>query len=188
MSRNLTAGFLAEITSSALKPFYAIKAEFQEGDIRLWTGYGEITINAETYTGSGTLLNISKVEETSEIKATSLSVALSGVDSSVLNAAVNAQYQNRTLTLFLGMLDTNYSVISDVYQLFQGRMDTMTINDAGETSSIVLSVESRLIDLEKPNEKRYTAEEQKTLFSTDKGLEFVTDLQDKEIIWGKASR
>ena len=29
---------------------------------------------------------------------------------------------------------------------------------------------------------------EKTLFSTDKGLEFVTDLQDKEIIWGKASR
>jgi hypothetical protein len=185
VSRNLTSGFLAEITSNALKPFYAIKAEFKEGDIKLWTGYGSITINSEEYSGTGSFLNISKVEETSEIKATSLSIALSGVDSSVLSAAINADYQNRTLTLFLGMLDTNYSVISDVYQLFQGRMDTMTVNDAGESSAIVLSVESRLIDLEKPNEKRYTAEEQKTLFSTDKGLEFVTDLQDKEIVWGK---
>ena len=188
MSRNLTSGFLTELSASALQPFYAIKAEFQEGDIRLWTGYGDITISSETYLGSGSFLNISKVEETSEIKATSLSVALSGLDSSILSAAINANYQNRTLTLFLGMLNTNYSVIADVYQLFQGRMDTMTINDAGESSGIVLTVESRLIDLEKPNERRYTAEEQKTLFSTDKGLEFVTDLQDKEINWGTASR
>lgn len=188
MSRGLTSDFLTELSASSLKPFYAIKAEFQEGDIRLWTGYGDITISSESYTGSGSFLNISKVEETSEIKATSLSVALSGLDSSILSAAINANYQNRTLTSFLGMLNTNYSIIADVYQLFQGRMDTMTINDAGESSGIVLTVESRLIDLEKPNERRYTAEEQKTLFTNDKGLEFVTDLQDKEINWGTASR
>jgi hypothetical protein len=188
MSRGLTSDFLAELSASSLKPFYAINAEFQEGDIKLWTGYGDITINSETYTGSGSFLNISGVEETAEIKATSLSIALSGVDSSILTAAINANYQNRTLTLYLGMLNESYGVIADVYQFFQGRMDTMTINDAGENSSITLTVESRLIDLEKPNEKRYTNEDQKTLFSTDKGLEFVTDLQDKEIVWGKESK
>lgn len=185
MSRNLTSGFLTELSSSSLKPFYAIKAEFQEEDVRLWTGYGEISINSESYTGAGSLLNISTIEETSEIKATNLSIALTGLDSTLLAATLNANYQNRDLTLFLGMLDTSYSVIADVYQLFSGRMDTMTINDTGETSSIILTVESRLIDLEKANELRYTSEDQKRLFSDDKGLEFITDLQDKEIIWGK---
>ena len=82
------------------------------------------------------------------------------------------------------MLDENYSVISSVYQLFQGRMDSMTINDGGDEIIITLSVESRLIDLEKPNETRYTSEEQKRLFSGDLGLDFVTDLQDKDINWG----
>jgi hypothetical protein len=46
MSRNLTSGFLTELSASALQPFYAIKAEFQEGDIRLWTGHGDITISS----------------------------------------------------------------------------------------------------------------------------------------------
>ena len=82
------------------------------------------------------------------------------------------------------MLNTSYGVVASSYQLFQGRMDSMQINATGNTISIALSVESRLIDLEKPNESRYTSEEQKRLFSGDLGLDFVTDLQDKDINWG----
>ena len=33
MSRGLTSDFLAELSASSLKPFYAINAEFQEGDV-----------------------------------------------------------------------------------------------------------------------------------------------------------
>ena len=184
MSRGLTSDFLPQLSSSSLKPFYAFKSQFQEGDVRLWTGLGEITINSETYTGGGSLLSVGAVEETSEIKATNLNVALSGLDSSILTAALNANYQNRLFTCFLGMLNESYGLVNNAYQLFQGRMDSMTINDSGEEVIISLAVESRLIDLEKPNETRYTSEEQKRLFSGDLGLDFVTDLQDKDINWG----
>ena len=105
MSRGLTSDFLTQISSDSLKPFYAFKAEFAEGDIRLWTGLGDITINSETYTGGGSLLSVGAVEETSEIKATNLNVALSGLDASILAASLNANYQNRTFTAFLGMLN-----------------------------------------------------------------------------------
>lgn len=184
MSRGLTSDFLTQISSDSLKPFYAFKAEFAEGDIRLWTGLGDITINSETYTGGGTLLSVGAVEETSEIKATNLNVALSGLDSSIIAASLNANYQNRTFTAFLGMLNESYGLVNNVYQLFQGRMDAMTISDQAQEIIITMAVESRLIDLEKPNESRYTSEEQKRLFSGDLGLDFVTDLQDKEINWG----
>ncbi len=184
MSRGLTSDFLTELSASSLKPFLAMKAEFLEGDVRLWTGYGEISVNSETYTGGGTLLGVSAVEETSEIKATGLNVSLSGVDSSILSSALTANYQNRTFTLFLGMLNETHQIIASVYQLFQGRMDTISINDSSDTVTFTLTVESRLIDLEKPNETRYTGEEQKRLFSGDLGLDFVADLQDKTINWG----
>mgnify|MGYP005718198351 FL=1 len=61
MSRGLTSDFLAQLSSSSLKPFYAFKAEFAEGDLRLWTGLGEITLNSEVYTGSGSLLSLSLI-------------------------------------------------------------------------------------------------------------------------------
>ena len=63
-------------------------------------------------------------------------------------------------------------------------MDTISINDSGDTVQFTLTVESRLIDLEKPNETRYTGVEQKRLFAGDLGLDFVADLQDKTINWG----
>ena len=184
MSRGLTSDFLTELSASSLKPFLAMKAEFLEGDVRLWTGYGDISIGSETYTGGGTLLGVSGVEETSEIKATGLNVSLSGVDSSILSIALTANYQNRTFTMHLGMLNEAHQIISNVYQLFQGRMDTISINDSGDTVQFTLTVESRLIDLEKPNETRYTGVEQKRLFAGDLGLDFVADLQDKTINWG----
>ena len=44
-----------------------------------------------------------------------------------------------------------------------------------------------LIDLEKPSNKRYTSEEQKAIYPDDLGLDFVVDLQDMPIAWGRKS-
>ena len=66
-------------------------------------------------------------------------------------------------------------------------MDVMSIDEGTETVSINLSVESRLIDLEKPSNKRYTSEEQKAVYPDDLGLDFVVDLQDMPIAWGRKS-
>ena len=53
---------------------------------------------------------------------------------------------------------------------------------------ITVTVENKLIMLERPRNRRYTDQDQKNLFSGDKGLEFVDDLQDKELVWGGGSR
>ena len=40
--------------------FYAVKAEFDTETLRFWTGDTDITINSETYSGLGQLLQISR--------------------------------------------------------------------------------------------------------------------------------
>jgi hypothetical protein len=74
--------------------------------------------------------------------------------------------------------------VADPYLVFDGRMDVMTIEDAGETANISLSAESRLIDLERARVRRYTNNDQQNQFAGDTSLRFVADLQDKEIAWG----
>ena len=64
-------------------------------------------------------------------------------------------------------------------------MDQMTIAEGPETSTIALSVESRLIDLERIRTRRYTSEDQKRRFPGDLGLDFVNSIQDKELFWGR---
>jgi len=183
MSRNLTTAVSNQLSANELQPFFAVKLNFDSGSVKLWTGYGEITVASETYTGGGQLLDISPIQETVEVAARGASIALNGIDSSLISLALNENYQTRSAKIYLGVLSSG-AVVSDPYQLFDGRMDVMTIDDNGETASIVMTAESRLIELERPKLRRYTSEDQKLNHPDDIGLDFVASLQEKEIAWG----
>ena len=70
--------------------------------------------------------------------------------------------------------------------LFIGYMDQMNIVDGAETANITIMVESKLIDLERPRTHRYTSESQKSRFAGDLAFDFVSDLQDKPLSWGRS--
>jgi hypothetical protein len=61
----------------------------------------------------------------------------------------------------------------------------MTIAEAGEYSTITISVENKLVAFEKSRVRRYTAEDQKIDHPTDKGFEYVTAIVEKQILWGR---
>ena len=183
MSRNLTTAVQNELAASELQPFFAIKLAFDSGDVRIWTGYNDITVASETYIGGGQLLSISPIEETVEIAARGVNLALNGINSSLVSVALTESYQGRSAKVYLGVISSG-AVVSDPYLVFDGRMDVMTIEDAGDTANISLSAESRLIDLERARVRRYTNNDQQNQFAGDTSLRFVADLQDKEIAWG----
>lgn len=192
MAKTLDSNIVDQITSNEVVPYFALNADFGDiGSLRIWTGYGEIAIynsqieDYETYLGSGNLLSISPIEETAETKASGVQVSLSGIPSDILSAALQAQYQNRQLIIYFGVLDKTTGLQSgDPYKIFTGLMDIMTINESAELLTISVNVENKLLILERICGLRYTNEEQQRLFSGDKGLEYVGSLQDKNIIWG----
>ena len=183
MSRDFTTAFQNELSASTIEPFFAVKLNFDSGALRLWTGYGQITVASETYTGGGELLSISPVQETVEVAARGASVSLNGIDASLITYALTENYQTRSAKIFLGFLSSG-SVVSDPYLAFDGRMDVLNIDDTGETANITLTAESRLIDLERARLRRYTSDDQKLRHPNDTGLDFVASLQEKEIGWG----
>ena len=191
MARSITTAFNNALKAEALRPFLAVELAFSTGTLYLWNGYGDISLTAggstNTYTGLGDATGISPIDEQSAIQASGANLVLNGVKSSLISTALSAQYTNRDGKIFLGMFDTSKSVIADVYTLFVGKMDVMIIRETGETSTIELKLENRLVALERAIERRYTDEDQKNLFSGDKGFEFVPDLQDKQLVWGKES-
>lgn len=76
------------------------------------------------------------------------------------------------------------NLIADPYQLRNGKLDISVIDDDGETATIAMQYEDRLIDLDRARERRYTSEDQAIDYPTDLGFEFVPSLQDAQIIWG----
>ena len=165
--------------------FFAIKAEFDTSDILLWTGTDDLVINSETYTGAGSLINISNVEDTIELKSSGLMVTISGMDTTVLDYALTENYQNRFITLFMGFQMGGSNEVAGVLTLFKGRMTNPTINDTADGATISVNAENRLVDLKRPCNLRYTKNSQKFVDTNDTGFNRVNSIQDMEIIWGR---
>ena len=184
MSRTVPAALLTALDGDEIEVFYAVDLAFDSGNMRLWTGYGDKTINSQTYTGTGNLLTIDGLEEVSDLSARGTTLTLNGLDSTIVSYALTEEYQGRLVTIYWG-------VGSDTVEVFSGFMDKMTIQDAGETSTISLTVESRLIVLERNSVRRYTRESHaavrtsKSLTGDDTFFDWTTQLQDKQIVWGR---
>lgn len=188
MSRDLTAGMITEVTAAQLSPIYIIKAEFDSGDLNLWSGIGDLTFNSETYTGVGNIIAIESIEENSSLEANGLSITLSGIPSSIISTALSEDYQGRFLTVWFGALDTSGAIVSDAYQMFKGRMDVLEISESAATATVNMKCENVLIDFNRTKERRYTPEDQKSEYAGDKGFDFVARLQDQQITWGRQNQ
>lgn len=195
MSRTVPATLLTALSQPEVQPFYAVEALFDDDDdtrwdeggylgenaIRLWTGYGNKTVASNTYTGSGNVMGISGLEEVSDLSAKSITITLNGVDSAIIAIALAEPYQRRLCRVYFGTDDTT------AIEVFTGFMNTMSIEDSGETSIVTLTVESKLVALERGSNRRYTHENHIARHPNDTFFSYVTALQDKEISWGRAT-
>jgi hypothetical protein len=182
MSRDIATIIANALDDAVLEPFFAIDLEFDSGTLRLWTGYGDRTLRGETYLGPGTLLQISNIEETAEIAASGASLTLSGIPSELLSLALSEPYQQRLCRIYFGLTLS----ADDMVEVFTSRMDQMTIDEGAETSTIRLTIENVLIDLERPRVLRFTNSDQQARFPGDLGLAFVETIQQREIFWGRS--
>jgi len=186
MSRTLTSGMQTAVTADLVRPITLVQCAFDSGNLNLWSGIGDLTVDSVDYVGAGSLLSIGEISETSELSANGITVTLSGVTSPLITKARDEDYQGRELKVLLGAMDASNGVISDPVVIFSGFMDVMVINESGETATIQVTVENRLIEFEKTRIRRYTAEDQKIEYPNDKGLEFVAEMAEKEIVWGRS--
>ena len=185
MSRSLTTAMANASTADVVRPILLIDLAFSDGTVRYTTSDRDVVFNSNTYTATGQFASISAVEEGTELEANTITVGLNGIPSANLSLALGQTYQNRTGTVYLGFLDSSYALIADPFIAFQGRMNSMD-GTLGKTCTIQLQIQSRLVDWDKARIRRYTNEDQQEFFSGDKGLEFVSEMVEKDLIWGRA--
>ena len=183
--RSLSNDMTTEVSASQLAPIILVSLSFST-PVNLWSGYGTITYSGTGYLGIGTLGTVSPVEETTDLAARGISMQLSGVPTAMIAIALSENYQGRPCSVMFAAMASDGTLVSTPVTVFSGRMDVMSINDDGQTATIGMNAENKLVDFRRPREVRYTDEEQKSLYPSDKGLEFVNAIQEKEIYWGNA--
>tara|TARA_Y100001938_G_C7944042_1_gene355812 strand:+ start:19 stop:594 length:576 start_codon:yes stop_codon:yes gene_type:complete len=187
MARNITTAFKNRTNDQSIAPFYAVKLNFPSGAFLSNSSYQDLTINGEVYSKAGQLMNIQNVAETADIKAQGLKVIFSGLPTSIASASLQDNAQGTKAEVYFGFMtpaSSGFTIVNSPYLVFEGEVDVMQFQESGDTATITFNIESKMVMLEKPIDRRYTDQDQKELFPNDKGLEFVVSLQDKKLTWG----
>lgn len=185
MSRTLTAATLAELSAKQVKIAMLVEIDFASGTLNLWSGIGDLSWDSKTWIGTGSLLSIQSAAESSDLRANGAIITLNGINPALISVALSLGRQGKAVNCWLGFLDpTTEAIIIDPAAFFKGRLDVMAIEEGSESATIAVHAESRLIDLERSSNRRYTHEDHKIDYPDDLGLEHINGIQSWKGAWG----
>ena len=135
----------------------------------------------KVFEGLGAIGAVSEIEETVELRAVRLTLSLSPVPQDVVDIALaERSFRLRPARLWGVLLDAEGAFVADPFPLWAGLMDVMEVTDGAE-GRISLTSESRLVDLERAEVRRYTDADQQAEYQGDRLFEYVPALQEAEI-------
>lgn len=196
MPRDMSPDMLSAMSATELRCVLFVYAQFLSGPVYLWTGYGPVTWNGQTWQGIGTLLQVSSIEEGADVNARGIALTLSGFDANLLPLALGEVQQGLPVVVYLGLLYPGTPpvtsppipapyIIPDPLIAWAGRMDQPTIDVMGTTATISITCENRLAAMNVAVDRRYTPEDQNRDWPGDLGMAFVYSIQNCNIYWGR---
>ncbi len=183
MTRNLNPTTESATLAANYRELLLVELDFASGTVYAHSGGGNFTWAGHTYLGVGRLGKVSEIEETEALQANAIKIELSGVDPANVSISLNEEYQGRPARVYIAYLDENYALLGDPVGPFSGQMDTMD-GELGKLSTLTLTVESRLVDWMRARIRRWTDADQQAEYPGDKGLEYVSQMAEKELVWG----
>jgi hypothetical protein len=136
-----------------------------------------------TYVGAAGLGSINVIEDSpGEIKG--LSFQLIGVDSSYISLALDesAVVQGTPVIIRTAVLNSSYQVVDAPIE-WEGRLDTMSIEEDGETCTISVTAESSAVDLLRGTALTYSHADQLSLHAGDLAFQYVNSQANTPVVW-----
>ena len=140
--------------------------------------------NGQIWAGVGALGSVDPVQEQAELEATTVKLTLSGIPPELIETAITEHYQGKRAQIWFCPMTADGRMIGQPLRVFFGRIDTMDI-EVGETATVTLSAESKLVDWGRVRGGRYNHEDQIARFPNDKGLEYVAAMVSVDLVWGR---
>lgn len=183
MSRDLSQAAIDALNGNNVPAIVLVSLAFDSPVNVCNAGYG-FTWNGTEYMGIGNLGKISGIEEGTDMTAYGVALEMSGIPAEMISLALGEQYQGRDATIWYAPLDEQYNIIADPVIAFKGRIDTMNI-ELGDTATITCTIESKMVDWDRPRVRRFNSADQNIRYPQDLGFQFVESLVDKQINWGR---
>ena len=182
MPRTIAAELITALQQPDRQVYVAIEMDLDSAPVRVWAGYGDRTINGETYTGVADLLSGSGIEETNDLASTSMSASLK-CTRALISLALGEDWQDRPVKAMIGEMS-----VASVLTYFEGFVDALPISDdPNGVRKIDALFEHNLAQLDDAPNLRYTQAVAKLRNPSTTFFDYVNDIIDKEIPWGRKS-
>ena len=188
MARTLTTAVKNELLTGQIRPVHLITIGFGT-PVNLTDNAFDLTSSVSgssvTYSSSSFLVNTFSFEEQTDISKTTLSIFLSGVDTSFISVVLGENIVNDSVTIYRGLLDSSNALIADPILLYQGNIDTFDITETETESNVKLMVVSHWADFDKRSGRKTNNASQQRFFSTDVGMDFSSETV-LDLKWGRS--
>ena len=166
------------------------------GRVCLHDYVGIIKWGGTDYQGVGGLGSVEDLEEADEMSNISLKLNLSGIDDTIIQAALGSDYYRRRIMLCTAFLhQVTARLLTPVQPIWQGYIDILEIHVENDEKRITLTAENEDVDFERPNGSLYShaqqikryppigVEGQPGYIPGDTGLQYLESLERADIRW-----
>lgn len=207
MTRIVSPDYALEAEKASITMVCMVEVAYDSGTVRVHDGIGSIVLGGNILTEAGEQLDaenddnlvndatiapfygigdfggIESVEENIEVVARQVTLTCSGLDSTWVTPALSEDYQNRTVTVYLGFFspDTG-ALIGSPEVIWEGRINQQTITLAKGEATLSMTCEHRL--RREPRIARYTQADQELLHSGDRFFDLTHTIEGFVNRWG----
>ena len=189
MSRGLNSDIVTEISKDAF--VFADLVELHFSTPKFITNF-KVNVSAstttsggsQTFTAQGELLSFDTIRETRDIKTNQINLGLSGTSSTFTNIFLNNDYVDTRVVIYRAFLNSSMQIIDSPVMLFDGEIQSFSINETGKTSTVGVVCSSVFYEFEKINGRRTNESSQQQFFPNDRGMQY-SSLTVEDIKWGK---
>lgn len=187
--RTLDADIVTEMSARIVRVEYLVELGFDSSTVNLWTGLGPLTWDGKTWEGNGWLTVPGTMSETTSVRATGMSLRLSGVPTTLISLVLDSARQRNRGTVYLGFFD-DHDLLIDAAKFFAGEVDKIEIDEKADDSVIMIALESPLIRLNEQRELRWSHESQRADYPDDLGFEYLTFIasSNARFYWGQEKK
>lgn len=162
----------------------AVRVEFPSGVTKVHSATGELVINGEVYYGVGALGEISVVNEDGSLASKSVSIALNGLDTSLVGTVLNEKCVGCPASIYFVAFDSLGQAIA-ANLLYSGYISASAMT-AGNVNAISYTISNVFEKWKEGKPDRYTEESHLASYPDDHIFRYVGQMAERPIYWGSA--
>lgn len=182
MPRNLATPNQAATLSQSVQLVLLVRLDFTTETVYIASTPFNLVWNSQTWLGVGQLGKVSGVTEDVEVAAQATVLTLSGIPTELVSDALALIKYGGRAQLYVGFLNEG-ALITDPIPANLGLIDAPGFNIDAPTSSISITIESEIADLQRSRGGRLTTCDQRSRYPWDACLDIVSQIQDKLLLW-----